>query len=286
MQHSNNAGSGVASPAAGLHQPAAGVAEIFVPPINFAMLCSGVYRAGYPTKKNFRFLQALKLRSICYLCPEEYGQTNMKFCEEHGVNVLRFPMEGNKEPFLDIPEGIVHRVLSALCDKRNHPILIHCNKGKHRTGTICGCLRKVQGWSLVSILDEYVRFAGDKARVGDQQYIELYRPIVLCAPDGKHAANWMEPSPSIRLVFNEADLVEATARQLEYSLLKPEVPPAGGVETSAAGDGGEKGHADDQQHLTEEQLRKKEKKEKKAREAAAAAAAAAATTLPRSSVST
>lgn len=252
-----------------------GSAEVFVPPINFAMLCSGVYRSGYPTKKNFRFLQAMKLRSICYLCPEEYGQTNMKFCEEHGVNVLRFPMEGNKEPFVDIPEGIVHRVLSALCDKRNHPIMIHCNKGKHRTGTICGCLRKVQGWSLVSILDEYVRFAGDKARVGDQQYIELYRPIV-CVPDGgKHAAHWMESSPTTQIVSSDAGLAEATSRQLEVSLLRPEIPSP--ATTGGAGAGGSTGEGgkNGEEILTEEQLRKKEKKEKKAKEAAALAATAA-----------
>jgi tyrosine-protein phosphatase SIW14 len=255
-----------------------GSAEVFVPPINFAMLCSGVYRSGYPTKKNFRFLQAMKLRSICYLCPEEYGQTNMKFCEEHGVNVLRFPMEGNKEPFVDIPEGIVHRVLSALCDTRNHPIMIHCNKGKHRTGTICGCLRKVQGWSLVSILDEYVRFAGDKARVGDQQYIELYMPIVCVPEGGKHAAHWMESSPTTQIVHSDVELVDATSRQLEVSLLRPEIPSQSGAgSTGAGGSVAGEGTKIGEEALTEEQLRKKEKKEKKAKEAAAIAAAAAST---------
>lgn len=268
-----------ATSSAGTHSAGAS-AEVFVPPINFAMLCSGVYRSGYPTKKNFRFLQALKLRSICYLCPEEYGQTNMKFCEEHGVNVMRFPMEGNKEPFVDIPEGIVHRVLSALCDTRNHPILIHCNKGKHRTGTICGCLRKVQGWSLVSILDEYIRFAGDKARVGDQQYIELYRPIV-CVPDGgKHAAQWMDSSPTTQLVASDVALADATSKQLEVSLLRPEVPNTSSAIAAPVADAGGAATIGNEkpggEELTDEQIRKREKKEKKAKEAAAAAAAAAA----------
>ena len=59
-------------------------------------------------------------------------------------------------------------------DVRNHPILIHCNQGKHRTGCLVGCIRKAQHWSLVSIFDEYRRFAGDKARVVDQQFIERF----------------------------------------------------------------------------------------------------------------
>ena len=53
-------------------------------------------------------------------------------------------------------------------------MLIHCNKGKHRTGCLIGCLRKVQQWSLTVIFDEYRRFAEPKPRFLDQQYIELF----------------------------------------------------------------------------------------------------------------
>lgn len=41
----------------------------------------------------------------------------------------------------------MQEALSRLLDVRTHPILIHCNKGKHRTGCLVGCLRKVQCWS-------------------------------------------------------------------------------------------------------------------------------------------
>jgi tyrosine-protein phosphatase SIW14 len=152
--------------------------QVVTPPINYSMLCPGVHRSGYPTKRNFTFLQTLRLRSIMFLCPEAYADANKRFCEEQNIQFLAVPMEGNKEPFLDIPPEAMHRAVSLLCDARNHPILIHCNKGKHRTGTVCGCLRQLQGWSLTSTFDEYIRFAGDKARFVDQQYIELYRPKV------------------------------------------------------------------------------------------------------------
>ena len=59
-------------------------------------------------------------------------------------------------------------------DPRNHPVLIHCNQGKHRTGCLVGCLRKVQQWSLVAIFEEYRRFAGTKARVVDELFIERF----------------------------------------------------------------------------------------------------------------
>lgn len=47
--------------------------------------------------------------------------------------------------FADLPNVRV-RLCSACfaADARNHPLLIHCNKGKHRTGCLVGCFRKVR----------------------------------------------------------------------------------------------------------------------------------------------
>ena len=39
---------------------------------------------------------------------------------------------------------------------RHHPILIHCQKGNHRTGCLVGCMRRLMNWSLTSIQAEYV----------------------------------------------------------------------------------------------------------------------------------
>ena len=69
-------------------------------------------------------------------------------------------------------------VLRIILDERNHPILVHCNKGKHRIGCVVGVLRKLQGWSLTSIFDEYQRFAGNKIRTTDQEFIELFDTTV------------------------------------------------------------------------------------------------------------
>ena len=144
------------------------------PPANFSMVWRGVYRSSFPTRKNFGFLRTLRLRSVLYLCPEEYPDTNQKFLEDEGIALLKFGVVGNKEPFDEIPEGVIAAALAEVLDGANHPMLIHCNQGKHRTGCLVGCVRKAQHWSLVAIFDEYRRFAGDKARVVDQQFIERF----------------------------------------------------------------------------------------------------------------
>ena len=150
------------------------------------MVWRGVYRSSYPTKRNFSFLQQLGLRSILFLCPEEYPESHHEFLKDQGIHLLQFGLEGNKEPFDEIPEDRITSALRAVLDPVNHPLLIHCNQGKHRTGCLVGCLRKAQRWSLVAIFEEYRRFAGSKARVVDQQFIErIQLPLDIAT---RHAA--------------------------------------------------------------------------------------------------
>lgn len=56
------------------------------------------------------------------------------------------------------------------------PMAIMCNLGRHRTGTVVGCLRRLQGWNLArfvltrggvltcSVTEEYRRYAGHRWR--------------------------------------------------------------------------------------------------------------------------
>ncbi|THU52242.1 hypothetical protein C4D60_Mb10t01920 [Musa balbisiana] len=94
---------------------------------------------------------------------------------DRGVfRLFHFGMECSKEPYDNIPEDKIREALRVVLDARNHPLLIHCNRGKHRTGCVVGCLRKLQRWCLSSVFDEYQQFAAAKARVSDQRLIELF----------------------------------------------------------------------------------------------------------------
>ncbi|KAK5818135.1 tyrosine-protein phosphatase DSP1 [Gossypium arboreum] len=145
-----------------------------IPPLNFAMVDNGIFRSGFPDSANFSFLQTLRLRAIIYLCPEPYPEANNEFLKSNGIKLFQFGIEGYKEPFVNIPQDTIREALKTLLDVRNHPVLIHCKRGKHRTGCLVGCLRKLQRWCLSSIFDEYQRFAAAKARVSDQRFMELF----------------------------------------------------------------------------------------------------------------
>jgi tyrosine-protein phosphatase SIW14 len=44
-----------------------------------------------------------------------------------------------------MPQTTATAALAAVLDPANRPVLIHCNEGKHRTGTVVGLLRRHRG---------------------------------------------------------------------------------------------------------------------------------------------
>jgi len=81
-----------------------------------------------------------------------------------------------------ISEELIKEALQIVLDVTKHPILIACTSGIHQTGTLVGCLRRLQRWSLNSIVDEYRSFAGLKARYVNEQFIELFDVDLVTLP--------------------------------------------------------------------------------------------------------
>ncbi|KAG0197515.1 hypothetical protein BGX28_009037, partial [Mortierella sp. GBA30] len=146
---------------------------VLVPPLNFALVAPGVYRSGHPNKHNFPFMRKLGLKVIVQMSEEPYAPDLEEFLERENIRRIHYKIEGNKEPFIEIDEQVISSALVNILDARNHPLLIHCAKGKHRIGCLIGCLRKIQNWSMTSIFDEYRRFAGSKV-LADQEFIEIF----------------------------------------------------------------------------------------------------------------
>lgn len=144
------------------------------PPENFAPVINNIYRSSFPQQPNFLFLKTLNLKSVLCLIPEEYPQSHEEFFESEGIQLFHLGMAGNKEPFVIISSDLITEAIKIVLNPANQPILIHCNRGKHRTGCLVGVLRRLQKWSLTIIFDEYRKFAAPKERPMDQQFIELY----------------------------------------------------------------------------------------------------------------
>ena len=106
----------------------------------------------------------------------------------------------------------------------NHPLLIHCNKGKHRTGCLVGCFRRLCGWSLTAIFEEYRIFSAPKQRFVDQQFIELFEYTrELRAQHARYEQRKREAIREQKNASSDQAVVRAPAAQAQ--LPQPPPPP-------------------------------------------------------------
>lgn len=144
------------------------------------MIEDDLYRSGLPNELNFPFLEKLGLRTVVYLAPEEPHQKFLNFVDDQEINLEQLgAVVGVSDP---VSEEVVLEAFELILNPNNYPLMIMCNLGRHRTGTIVGCLRKLQRWSLTAIFEEYRRYTGSKVRVLNEQFIELFDTDLVRVP--------------------------------------------------------------------------------------------------------
>lgn len=145
-----------------------------IPPLNYGAVIPGsIYRCSYPQPENYEFIKDLKIKSILTLVPEPIAPEYQHFMDSAGVQHFRVHIRANKgEVRVDSCE--MQRALRLVMDRTNHPIMIHCNKGKHRTGCTVACFRRICGLDMETIREEYHTYAGKKARFLDEVFFENF----------------------------------------------------------------------------------------------------------------
>ncbi len=68
--------------------------------------------------------------------------------------------------------------------------MIMGSSGINETGTVVGCLRRLQGWNMTSIIDEYRRFAGAKGKNVNELFIEMFDVSLINLPVREHLPSW------------------------------------------------------------------------------------------------
>eukprot|EP00741_Cyanophora_paradoxa_P001038 tig00000455_g1000.t1 len=159
----------------------------FIPPPNFGMVEDDLYRSGQPNELNFPFLEKLNLKKIIYLAPDEPAPQFINFMDDQDITLHHLGSEGHSNPWKPISEQVVLEALDLILDPKNYPLMVMCNLGRHRTGTLIGCLRKLQRWNLTAIFEEYRRYAGSKVRLSNEQFVELFDTDLVRVPVVKPA---------------------------------------------------------------------------------------------------
>lgn len=156
----------------------------FVPPANFAPVERRLYRCAEPQPVNFSFLKQLNIRTVVWLAVEDPNDNLLAFCDENDVRFEHLGLLTEAaSPWDHLTDYTIRVALELVLDVENAPVLICCSMGRHRTGTVVGCLRKLQRWSFASLIDEYSRFTGLRGeRSGVELCIENFDPTGVRVP--------------------------------------------------------------------------------------------------------
>jgi len=77
-----------------------------IPPINFGMVETDLYRSGVPNELSFPFLEKLQLKKILYLAPDEVSQQFLNFVDDQGIELVALGWDGEKSPWKPISEEV------------------------------------------------------------------------------------------------------------------------------------------------------------------------------------
>lgn len=170
--------------------------EAKTPPEAFGLVAPGIYRSNALHPSHFSFLQSLHLKAVLVLSPEAPSRTITQFLHDQQIDLVHLGHSSGHaatsyaSPW-SLSEELIKDSLELLLDGSKSPLLILCTSGMHETGVLVGCLRKLQGWSITSIIMEYRLFAGTKARYAHEQFMELFDLDLIAVPRRK-VPKWLD----------------------------------------------------------------------------------------------
>ncbi|GAB7330231.1 hypothetical protein MBLNU13_g01889t1 [Cladosporium sp. NU13] len=167
-----------------------------LPPRNFgAIIDHKVFRSAFPQDRNIDFLDALGVKTLLCFVDTDPSEGYMEFVRTNNVTRLRIDISPNKEGRVGTTVDSICEALLVALDATNYPLYIHCNQGRHRTGCVTACMRKVQGWPMEAIVAEYETYSNPKTREGDLEFIRnVFQPESLLEYAKQHGQFERRPS--------------------------------------------------------------------------------------------
>ena len=110
-----------------------------------------LYRSAQPTHEGLENLPSLGIKTVIDLRERSERSGEAQLLESLGIKYVNIPMPPMGAPSVES----VRRALALLSDELDWPILVHCEHGVDRTGTLIACFRiSDEGWSNQRALNE------------------------------------------------------------------------------------------------------------------------------------
>ncbi|MEO5959325.1 MAG: dual specificity protein phosphatase family protein, partial [Opitutaceae bacterium] len=135
---------------------------------NFGIVTPKLYRGAQPDAAALAALERRGVKTILNLRqPDDVWAGEESAARALGMGYRNFPLPGLRAP----TEQQIAELL-ALLDQLPSPVLVHCEHGADRTGTLVACYRmERQGWTLEEAMAEAERFGISPVQFGMRAFI-------------------------------------------------------------------------------------------------------------------
>ena len=143
---------------------------------NFDRVNDHIYRSGEPFTVGLQELGALGIKRVIDLREKSTATAfEQEILEKLGIQYTNIPFA----PFSAPSDAQIQSVLKLLNDDPS-PVLVHCRRGKDRTGTVIACYRiQHDGWDNRRALAEAKAHGMSSVERGMQGYILHFSPVSL-----------------------------------------------------------------------------------------------------------
>lgn len=144
---------------------------------NFHRVSDHIYRSGEPSIVGLQELGAFGIKRVVDLREKsEATAFEKETLEKLGIKYTNIPFAALSAP----SDQQVQSVLKLLTDNDASPILVHCRRGKDRTGTVIACYRiQHDGWDNSRALAEAKEHGMSSLERGMRAYILHFVPVPL-----------------------------------------------------------------------------------------------------------
>jgi uncharacterized protein (TIGR01244 family) len=121
---------------------------------NFGRVNANYYRGAQPKGDDYAELAALGIRTVIDLTKDgDPGEASL--VQGAGMTFHRIPMTTRETP----SAAKVAQFLKLVTDPANHPVYVHCQGGRHRTGVMTAVYRMTaDGWTAEQAFAEMKRY--------------------------------------------------------------------------------------------------------------------------------
>lgn len=145
------------------------------PPEEYGVVTESISRCGGLSPANLSFLSLYNFKTVLFVTEDNPHTKVIEYLQRQNIKYTRIGIYSRRASlqWRTQVDELVKISLEFILDSDNYPLLISSSSNLHLC-TVIGCLRRLQGWNLCPIMEEFRRFTPEQPISMYKNYVEMF----------------------------------------------------------------------------------------------------------------